>query len=132
MSAKHRVAVVQAASTPFLAEPAVDKAARLIAEAGAGARSWRVSRSLHRRLSQGIDFATPVGARLPGARDSFLRYFEGAIEVPGPRNGAPRRGGARTQACSSVDGVIERDGGTLYCTALFFGPEGGSWASTAS
>ena len=24
-----------------------------------------------------------------------------------------------------VVGVIERDGGTLYCTALFFGPDGG-------
>ena len=22
-------------------------------------------------------------------------------------------------------GVIERDGGTLYCTVLFFGPDGG-------
>ena len=28
-------------------------------------------------------------------------------------------------ACYLVIGVIERDGGTLYCTVLFFGPDGG-------
>ena len=54
----------------------------------------------------------------------FRRYFESAIDVPGPgdrRARAKRR--ART-ACWLVIGVIERDGGTLYCTVLFFAPDG--------
>jgi len=32
---------------------------------------------------------------------------------------------ARAHAVWLVIGVIERDGGTLYCTVLFFGPDGG-------
>ena len=42
--------------------------------------------------------------------------------MPGPvvdRLGAIARA---STACTSSIGVIERDGGTLYCTALFFGP----------
>jgi len=31
---------------------------------------------------------------------------------------------ARKAAAHLVIGVIEKDGGTLYCTALFFGPDG--------
>jgi predicted amidohydrolase len=37
----------------------------------------------------------------------------------------PRLGtAARKAAAHLVIGVIEKDGGTLYCTALFFGPDG--------
>jgi nitrilase len=43
--------------------------------------------------------------------------------MPGPEvdqlASAAREGGVYL-----VIGVIERDGGTLYCTALFFGPDG--------
>ena len=31
---------------------------------------------------------------------------------------------ARDHAVHLVVGVVERDGGTLYCTALIFGPDG--------
>jgi nitrilase len=56
-------------------------------------------------------------------RKLFRRYFEGAIDVPGPATG--RLGeAARAQAAWAVIGVIGRDGGTLYCTALFFAPDG--------
>ena len=39
---------------------------------------------------------------------------------------------ARRNGMHLVVGVIERDGGTLYCTVLFFAPDGEPWASTAS
>src|SRR5262249_37996575 len=51
------------------------------------------------------------------------RYFDSAIPVPGPAVasiGAVARAGRGHLGV----GVIERDGGTLYCTGLFFGPEG--------
>ena len=46
------------------------------------------------------------------------------LDVPGPV--VDRLGEiAREHSVHLVIGVIERDGGTLYCTALFVGPDGG-------
>ena len=61
--------------------------------------------------------------RTPEGRDEFRRLFEAAIEVPGEATeflGTV----ARDHAVHLVVGVVERDGGTLYCTALMFGPDG--------
>ena len=123
MSAQHRVAVVQAASTPFRAEPAVDKALQLIAKAGAeGAKLALFPEAFVGGYPKGSTFATPVGTRLPGARDSFLRYFNGAIEVPGVETARIAQAAAEA-GVFTVIGVIERGGATLYCTALFFDPK---------
>jgi nitrilase len=53
----------------------------------------------------------------------FRRYFESAVEIP---SAAATELGAIAQdhAVYLVIGVIERDGGTLYCTVLFFDPQG--------
>ena len=53
----------------------------------------------------------------------FRRYFESAVEVPSAA--ATELGAiARDHSVHLVIGVIERDGGTLYCTALMFSPQG--------
>jgi hypothetical protein len=71
MSALNRVAVVQASSIPFQAEPAVDKAVQLIAKAGAeGAKLALFPEAFIGGYPKGCAFATPVGMRLPGSRDS--------------------------------------------------------------
>jgi len=72
---------------------------------------------------KGLDFGARVGTRSPAGREDFRRYFASAIAVPGPE--AQHIGGfAAELECHLVTGVIERDGGTLYCTALMFGPDG--------
>ncbi len=125
MSALHRVAVIQAASTPFQAEAAVEKAAQLIAKAGAeGAKLALFPEAFVGGYPKGCTFATPVGTRLPGSRDSFLRYFSGAIEVPGVETSRIAQAAAAA-GVFVVIGVIERGGATLYCTALFFDPQRG-------
>ncbi len=125
MSAVHRVAVVQAASTPFRAEPAVDKAIQLIAEAGAkGAKLALFPEAFVGGYPKGCNFATPVGTRLPGARDAYLGYFRGAIDVPGIETSRLAQAAAEA-GVFVVIGVIERGGATLYCTALFFDPKAG-------
>ena len=88
----------------------------------------RSSPSFPRRSSsaypKGLDFGARVGSRTPEGREQFRRYFESAIEVPGPGDRAPSAGRPQAGGLHLVVGVIERDGGTLYCTVLFFGPDG--------
>ena len=64
----------------------------------------------------------PVNDRSCATRTGH-RYFESAIEVPSPAT-ETLAAAARANQVYMVIGVIERDGGTLYCTALFFSPEG--------
>lgn len=73
---------------------------------------------------KGEIFGARLGYRLPEGRETFRDYFEGALAVPGPETEA-LAGLAQRAGASLVVGVIERDGGTLYCTALFFDPEAG-------
>jgi len=56
-------------------------------------------------------------------RDDFLRYWQSAIDVPGPEC-AKIGSFAKKMKAHLVTGVIERDGGTLYCTVLFHGTDG--------
>ncbi|MDD0813295.1 carbon-nitrogen hydrolase family protein [Curvibacter sp. HBC28] len=73
---------------------------------------------------KGEGFGTYLGYRLPEGRQAFERYYNNAIDVPGPETEALAGLAERCQA-HIVIGVIERAGSTLYCTALFFAPEGG-------
>jgi nitrilase len=117
-----RVAVVQAGSILFDTEASLCKAERYIAEA-AGAKLIVFPEAFIGGYPKGEDFGARVGSRTPEGRKLFRRYFEGAIDVPGP---ATERLGeaARVHGAWVVIGVIERDGGTLYCTVLFFAPDG--------
>jgi nitrilase len=73
---------------------------------------------------KGEIFGTRVGYRLAEGRAAFARYFAGAVDVPGPETDA-MAGLARRTGATLVVGVVERDGSTLYCTALFFDPHDG-------
>ncbi len=59
--------------------------------------------------------------RTSEGRDTFRRYYECAIDVPGPETATIGKV-ARDNGLYLVAGVIERSGGTLYCTVLFFAP----------
>lgn len=73
---------------------------------------------------KGEVFGTYLGYRIPQGREAFARYFENAIDVPGPETGELAELARRT-AAHLVIGVIERAGSTLFCTALFFSPQSG-------
>lgn len=118
------VAVVQAASVPFDAEACVDKAVRLIAEAAAtGATVILFPEAFITGYPKGLNFGLAVGARDPVGREEFRLYLEAAIEVPGPQTARLGEAAAASRAYVVI-GVIERELGTCYCTALFFGPDG--------
>jgi nitrilase len=119
-----RVAVVQAASVHFDREASVDKACRLIGEAATeGARVILLPEAFIPAYPRGLSFGIVVGSRSDAGRMLWQRYWENAVVVPGPETVA--LGAAARNAGSYVAiGVIEREGGTLYCTLLIFGPNG--------
>jgi nitrilase len=119
-----RVAVVQAGPFPFDLENTLSKAEDLVARsAQQGASLVLFPEAFIGGYPKGIDFGARVGGRTPEGRMWFRRYFEGAIDVPGP---ATERLAeiARLHGVWLAIGAIEREGGTLYCTVLFFSPEG--------
>ena len=75
---------------------------------------------------RGLDFGAVVGSRSEAGRDMFLRYWESEIDVPGPITDELSEL-ARDLSLGIVIGVIERGGGTLYCTVLYFSPEEGMY-----
>ncbi len=121
------VAAVQASSPLFDGARAVEKACRLIGEAAAtGARLILLPEAFIGGYPRGLSFGTVVGSRSGEGRDLFARYHEAALEVPGP--GVERLGAAAAAAKAFVAvGAVERDArrpGTLYCSLLYFGPDG--------
>jgi nitrilase len=72
---------------------------------------------------KGMVFGASLGIRTDAGRQLFGDYSRCAIEIPGPETDALLEI-ARSSALHLVVGVIERAGGTLYCTALYLGPEG--------
>jgi nitrilase len=119
-----RAAVVQAASVLFDRDASTEKACRLTAEAAAqGARLILFPEAFVPAYPRGLRFGTAVGGRTPAGRRLFQRYFDNAISVPGPETA--RLGAAAREAGAWLAiGVIERLGSTLYCTLLYFGPDG--------
>ena len=67
-------------------------------------------------------FGASVGDRTPEGRDEFLRYYNAAVEVPGSDAIVRIEAISRETRVFLVVGVIERDLGTLYCTAVFVDP----------
>ena len=119
-----RAAVVQAGAVPFDWQASVDKACRLAGEAaGKGAALAVFPEAFISAYPKGLDFGSRVGSRTPEGREQFRRYWASAIEIPGPATRALAVA-ARENKIHIVIGVIERDGNTLYCTALFFAPDG--------
>ncbi len=119
-----KAAVVQNAPVVFDRDATLDKAARLTAQARAGGAELVVfPEAFVSAYPKGLNFGAVVGGRTPAGREDFRRYYDSAVDVPGPD--ARRLGEiAGDNAVHLVIGVIEREGGTLYCTVLFFAPDG--------
>lgn len=115
-----RVAVVQDGPQAFDQERTMEKVfARLREAADLGAQLVVFPESFLFGYPKGLDFGARVGMRLPEGRIEFQRYYENAVDVPGPITAALGEA-AQRHNLHIVIGVTERDAGTLYCTALFF------------
>jgi nitrilase len=120
--------VVQAAPILFDWQATVEKACRLTAEAAAqGAQLILFPEAFVPAYPRGLSFGTVVGSRSTEGRQTWQRYWANAVDVPGPAT--ERLGTAAREANAYLAiGVIERDvqcsRSTLYCSLLYFGPDG--------
>src|SRR5215472_4303462 len=119
-----RAAVVQAAPIAFDRERTLEKVRALTVDAAAqGAQLVVFPEAFVSAYPRGLSFGAVVGDRTRAGREEFRRYSESAVEIPGPA--VDTLAGIAAQChVHLVIGVIERDGGTLYCTVLFFAPDG--------
>ncbi|NEU30898.1 carbon-nitrogen hydrolase family protein [bacterium LRH843] len=123
-----RVAVVQASSVIMDREASTEKAIQLIEKAGGeGANIVAFPEAFIPAYPRGLTFGTTVGNRSPEGRKDWLRYWENSVPVPSETTEKLGEA-ARKAGVYLVIGVIERDqessSGTVYCTVLFFGPDG--------
>ena len=117
-------AVAQTATVMFDTAATVAKAETLMAEAAArGAQVLVFPEAFIGGYPKGADFHIFIGARTPEGRQDFLKYYEAAVTLDGPEIAqlAQAAGAHKLYVCV---GIIEREGGTLYCTAVYLGPEG--------
>ncbi|MEN8375445.1 MAG: carbon-nitrogen hydrolase family protein [Gemmatimonadota bacterium] len=122
------VAVVQAAPEVFQRDATLNKVARRIAGAAErGARFVLFPEAFVPAYPWGLRFGTRVGGRTEDGRRTFERYWANAIAVPSEHTEAIGDA-ARAAGVYVAIGVVERDsthsGGTLFCTLLYFGPDG--------
>ena len=123
-----KAAVVQAAPVLFNKALSIEKACALIKEAGAhGAELVLLPEAFIPAYPRGFSFGMVVGNRSDEGRSLWKRYWENTIEVPGPEVEALGKAVKNAGVFLAI-GVIERDsdysGGTLYCSLLYFGPDG--------
>jgi nitrilase len=123
-----RAAVVQAAPVLFERQSSLEKAIRLTSEAAAqGAQFVLFPEAYIPCYPRGLSFGAVVGSRSAQGRLTWERYWANAMDVPGPQTTALGEAARQAKVYLAI-GVIERDsqfsGGTLYCTLLYFGPDG--------
>ena len=123
-----KVAVVQAAPVLFEREATVEKVCQLTVQAAAeGAKLVLFPEAFIPCYPRGLSFGTVVGSRSPAGRCTWHRYWANAVDLPGPAVERLGQVAGQTGTYLAI-GVIERDtqfgGGTLYCTLLYFGPDG--------
>lgn len=127
-SQRFKVAVVQASPVLFNREATIEKTCRLIREAAEkDVKLILFPEAFIPAYPRGLSFGAVVGSRSAAGRLTWQRYWENAVDVPGP---AVETIGEAVQEAGVylAIGVIERDTqfsqGTLYCTLLYFGPDG--------
>lgn len=115
-----KVAVIQAASIPTDSMATASKAASLIHKAAAeGAKVLVFPEAFLGGYPKGNSYGAPIGVRKPEGRDAYASYHSQSIRLDGEEVALISEATAQTDTFA-VMGCIEADGGTLYCTVLYF------------
>ncbi len=125
---KVKVAVVQAASVLFDKAESIKKACQLVKEAGnEGSEIVLLPEAFIPAYPRGFTFGMKIGNRNEEGRALWKRYWDNAIDTSGSEVASLGKAAKDAGVYMSI-GVIERDGEsggeTLYCSMLYFSPEG--------
>ncbi|MCP4433290.1 MAG: carbon-nitrogen hydrolase family protein [Gammaproteobacteria bacterium] len=125
---KVKVAVVQAASVLFDKAASIKKACQLVEEAGnEGSEIVLLPEAFIPAYPRGFTFGMKIGNRSEEGRALWKRYWDNSIETSGSEVKVLGKAAKDAGVYLSI-GVIERDGAsggeTLYCSMLYFSPEG--------
>jgi nitrilase len=125
---KVKAAVVQAASVLFNKTASIQKACRLIEEAGnEGSELVLLPEAFVPAYPRGFTFGMKIGARSEEGRALWKRYWDNSIETSGREVKILGTAAKEAGVYLSI-GVIERDGSsggeTLYCSVFYFSPDG--------
>jgi nitrilase len=124
MMDKLTAAVAQTASVLLDTPATMERALTLMAEAAIqGVQLLVFPEAFIGGYPKGADFHIYLGGRTPQGRAEFKQYFDAAVTVDGPEIAKLAKAAAQHKMYV-VTGIIERDGGTLYCTAVYLGPDG--------
>lgn len=123
-----KVAVAQAASVLFDKSGSVEKACELVETAGKkGSDLVLLPEAFVPGYPRGFSFGMKIGSRNASGRELWQQYWENAVDLTGPEVDRLGRA-ARDAGVFLAVGVIERNGAsggeTLYCSILYFSPEG--------
>lgn len=119
-----KVAVVQASPVLFNKQKTIEKTKKYIVEAvKAGAELILFPEAYIGDYPRGLNFGTTVGNRTDEGKELWHRYYNNAINVPGNETDLFSEWAKEYKIYLNL-GIIERDNGTLYCTLIYFTPDG--------
>lgn len=121
-----KVALIQASPVLFNKNATIDKVVQEILKAGKqGADVIVFPESFVPCYPYGMTFGFTVGSRTEEGRKDWKVYYDNSVIVPSADTDRIARAAGKAHAYVSL-GITERDinNCTLYCTNLFFSPEG--------
>lgn len=123
-----KVAVVQAASVLFDKAASVAKACNLVEAAGKnGSKIVLLPEAFIPAYPRGFSFGMKIGSRNEEGRALWKRYWDNAIDTSGQEVQSLGKAAKKAGVYLAI-GVIEKDGAscgeTLYCSLLYFSPDG--------
>ncbi|MFO7828595.1 MAG: carbon-nitrogen hydrolase family protein [Bacteroidales bacterium] len=119
-----KVAVIQASPVLFDKEKTIQKTEAYIIEAIKNKAGLLLFPEAYiGDYPRGLNFGTKVGYRTDEGKELWYRYYNNAIDVPGKETRQFAEWAKQYQIYLNI-GVVERDHGTLYCTLLYFTPDG--------
>lgn len=123
-----KVAVAQLSSVFMDREASIQKACEYIREASRhGVQILLFPEAFISGYPRGLTFDSTIGSRGEKGRRDWVRYWRSSVRIPGEALEELARTIREAHMYVSI-GVIEQEGagsqGTLYCTLLYYGPDG--------